>query len=33
VDAHELRGLGTMVSRRRSDGTWRIVLDDPLAYP
>jgi uncharacterized protein (TIGR02246 family) len=26
----ELRGLGTTVSRRRDDGTWRIVLDDPL---
>lgn len=29
----ELRGLGTMVSRRRRDGTWRIVLDDPLTGP
>jgi uncharacterized protein (TIGR02246 family) len=27
----ELHGLGTMVSRRRPDGTWRIVLDDPLS--
>lgn len=27
----ELRGLGTMVSRRRPDGTWRVVLDDPLS--
>jgi uncharacterized protein (TIGR02246 family) len=26
----ELSGLGTMVSRRGPDGTWRIVLDDPL---
>lgn len=26
----ELNGLGTMVSRRDHDGTWRIVLDDPL---
>lgn len=26
----ELRGVGTMVSRRHEDGTWRIVLDDPL---
>lgn len=26
----ELNGRGTMVSRRRSDGTWGIVLDDPL---
>jgi len=32
-DGHrsELFGLGTMVSRRSQDGTWRIVLDDPLA--
>ncbi|MPY92306.1 MAG: SgcJ/EcaC family oxidoreductase [Acidimicrobiia bacterium] len=29
----ELHGLGTMVSRRRPDGTWRIVLDDPLSGP
>ncbi len=29
----ELRGLGTMVARRRSDGTWRIVLDDPRSAP
>ncbi len=27
----ELSGRGTMVSRRRPDGTWRIVLDDPLS--
>ena len=27
----ELFGLGTMVSRQGPDGTWRIVLDDPLA--
>jgi uncharacterized protein (TIGR02246 family) len=26
-----LSGRDTMVSRRRSDGTWRIVLDDPLS--
>ena len=26
-----LTGRGTVVSRRRSDGTWRIVLDDPLS--
>ncbi|GAA5129177.1 YybH family protein [Pseudonocardia adelaidensis] len=25
-----LKGRGTIVSRRRSDGTWRIVLDDPM---
>jgi ketosteroid isomerase-like protein len=24
-----LNGRGTMVSRRRPDGTWGIVLDDP----
>jgi uncharacterized protein (TIGR02246 family) len=29
----ELRGAGTTVSRRLGDGTWRIVLDDPLAGP
>ena len=29
----ELSGLGTMVSRRRPDRTWRIVLDDPLTGP
>jgi uncharacterized protein (TIGR02246 family) len=27
----ELHGHGTMVSRRQPDGTWRIVLDDPLS--
>ncbi len=25
-----LRGRGTIVSRRQPDGTWRIVLDDPM---
>jgi uncharacterized protein (TIGR02246 family) len=25
-----LAGRGTMVSRRRSDGSWRIVLDNPM---
>jgi ketosteroid isomerase-like protein len=27
----QLSGRGTMVSRRRPDGTWGIVLDDPLS--
>ena len=27
----ELRGRGTMVSRREPDGTWRILLDNPLS--
>jgi len=26
----ELSGLGTTVSRRQPDGSWRIVFDDPL---
>jgi uncharacterized protein (TIGR02246 family) len=26
----ELSGRGTIVSRRQRDGTWRIVIDDPL---
>ena len=26
----ELHGRGTIVSRRRPDGTWRIVFDDPM---
>ncbi len=29
----ELSGLGTMVSRRSGDGSWRVVLDDPLTGP
>ena len=29
----ELHGHGTMVSRQRPDGTWRIVLDDTLSGP
>jgi ketosteroid isomerase-like protein len=29
----ELSGLGTMVSRRCGDGSWRVVLDDPLTGP
>lgn len=28
----EMTGLGTMVSRRQPDGTWRIVLDNPLSH-
>jgi ketosteroid isomerase-like protein len=24
-------GRGTMVSRRQPDGTWRIVLDNPMS--
>ena len=34
-DGHELiamSGLGTMVSRRQPDGSWRIVLDNPLSH-
>jgi ketosteroid isomerase-like protein len=27
----EMGGGGTLVSRRQPDGTWRIVLDDPLS--
>jgi ketosteroid isomerase-like protein len=26
-----LNGRGTMVSRRQPDGTWKIVLDDPMS--
>jgi hypothetical protein len=29
----ELSGLGAMVSRRGADGSWRIVVDDPLVGP
>jgi uncharacterized protein (TIGR02246 family) len=31
-DRREMTGRGTLVSRRRSDGTWGIVLDD-LGFP
>ena len=27
----KLTGRGTIVSRQQSDGTWRILLDDPLS--
>ena len=27
----ELSGRGTIVSRRQPDGSWRIVLDNPLS--
>ena len=30
-NATPLAGRGTVVSRRRLDGTWGIVLDDPLS--
>ena len=29
----ELTGLGAMVSRRGTDGAWRVLLDDPLIGP
>jgi ketosteroid isomerase-like protein len=29
--AGELSGRGTVVSRRQPDGTWRIVLDNPMS--
>ena len=30
-DHVELSGRGTIVSRRQPDGTWRIVLDNPMS--
>ena len=30
-DLVELGGRGTIVSRRKPDGSWRIVLDNPLS--
>jgi uncharacterized protein (TIGR02246 family) len=31
ANSMQLSGRSTVVSRRRPDGTWRIVLDDPLS--
>ena len=28
----EMSGRGTMVSRQQPDGSWRIVLDNPLSH-
>jgi uncharacterized protein (TIGR02246 family) len=30
-DGLEINGRGTIVSRRQPDGTWRIVLDNPMS--
>ena len=31
ADGGELGGRGTVVSRRQPDGSWRIVLDNPMS--
>jgi uncharacterized protein (TIGR02246 family) len=31
TDGTEIRGRGTVVSRRQPDGTWRIVLGTPMS--
>jgi ketosteroid isomerase-like protein len=31
ADRVEVSGRGTIVSRRQPDGSWRIVLDNPLS--
>ena len=30
-DRMEVSGRGTIVSRRQPDGSWRIVLDNPMS--
>jgi ketosteroid isomerase-like protein len=30
-ERREMSGRGTLISRRRPDGSWGIVLDDPLS--
>ncbi len=31
ADGEEMSGRGTIVSRRQPDGSWRIVLDNPMS--